>query len=244
MIERAEIIGVRGPATEIYPWGYTVPMVKLPAAERVLVVVAHPDDESFGLGALIHEFVTAGAAVEVLCLTAGEASTLGAHPDLAVTRSEELHAACDVLGVRGVELCDLPDGGLADVDPLELQARVEVGVGRFAPDLILTFDPLDGVTGHPDHRAASDAAIRVGRAHGIPVLGWALPEDVTKVIQDEFGVALAGYPREELDLAVEVTRDVQLEAARAHTSQAVPGSLLWRRLELLGQKEYLRDLAS
>ena len=66
---------------------------KLPSWNRVLVVVAHPDDESFGLGAIIDAFTRQGTAVDVLCFTQGEASTLGASPDLAVIRAEELHAA-------------------------------------------------------------------------------------------------------------------------------------------------------
>ena len=48
----------------------------LPAWESVLAVVAHPDDESFGLGAIIDRMTSGGAAVHVLCYTRGEASTL------------------------------------------------------------------------------------------------------------------------------------------------------------------------
>jgi LmbE family N-acetylglucosaminyl deacetylase len=53
----------------------------LPAWTTVLAVVAHPDDESFGLGALLDGFTGAGASVEVLCLTHGEASTLHGPPE-------------------------------------------------------------------------------------------------------------------------------------------------------------------
>jgi LmbE family N-acetylglucosaminyl deacetylase len=51
---------------------------RLPDWPVALVVVAHPDDESFGLGAVIEAFVTSGTTVHVLCLTKGEASTVGA----------------------------------------------------------------------------------------------------------------------------------------------------------------------
>ena len=47
-----------------------------PPWRSVLAVVAHPDDESFGLGAVLAGFVDAGAAVAVLCFTHGESSTL------------------------------------------------------------------------------------------------------------------------------------------------------------------------
>lgn len=58
----------------------------LPATDTALVVIAHPDDESFGLGAVLHALVTAGTPVDVLCFTHGEASTLGAATDLGKMR--------------------------------------------------------------------------------------------------------------------------------------------------------------
>ena len=54
----------------------------LPGWSSVLAVVAHPDDESFGLGAILDSFGRGGSQVSVLCLTHGEASTLGAAGDL------------------------------------------------------------------------------------------------------------------------------------------------------------------
>src|ERR1035441_8861235 len=48
----------------------------LPAWALALVVIAHPDDESFGLGAVIDQLTAAGAAVHILCFTHGGASTL------------------------------------------------------------------------------------------------------------------------------------------------------------------------
>ena len=48
----------------------------LPGWAKVLVVVAHPDDESFGLGAIISQMTATGAAAHILCYTHGEASTL------------------------------------------------------------------------------------------------------------------------------------------------------------------------
>ena len=48
----------------------------LPAWRQALVVVAHPDDETFGLGAVADRFAAGGTAVHVLCFTHGEASTL------------------------------------------------------------------------------------------------------------------------------------------------------------------------
>src|SRR6266571_6027002 len=62
------------------------PTSRLPGWDGVLAVVAHPDDESFGLGAVLAAFVDAGARVAVLCLTHGELSTVhGVEGDLSAS---------------------------------------------------------------------------------------------------------------------------------------------------------------
>ena len=72
----------------------------LPAWSSVLAVVAHPDDESFGLGAILDAFNQAGTRTAVLCLTHGEASTVyGVAGNLAELRGEEFAAAAQILGV-------------------------------------------------------------------------------------------------------------------------------------------------
>ena len=82
-----------------------VPGRSLPEVHDVLAVCAHPDDESFGLGALLAGFSERGSTVRVLCFTHGEASTLGlTGRPLGEVRAQELRAAADVLGVTEVEL--------------------------------------------------------------------------------------------------------------------------------------------
>jgi LmbE family N-acetylglucosaminyl deacetylase len=90
-----------------------------PPGTSVLAVCAHPDDESFGLGAVLHRLAAEAARTSVLCFTHGEASTLGPLPTgLRDIRGAELTAAAKALGVGRVELFDHPDGALAAV-PLE-----------------------------------------------------------------------------------------------------------------------------
>jgi LmbE family N-acetylglucosaminyl deacetylase len=211
----------------------------LPAWRRPLAVVAHPDDESFGLGAVLARFVEQGAAPSVLCFTHGEASTLhGVEGDLRRIRAAELASAAQLLGLTGVELLDQPDGGLDDLDSGTLYHAIEHAIHQYGADGLLTFDTT-GVTGHPDHIAAAHAAISVGKAQGLPVLGWTLPEAVAQTLTAESGAPFAGRTPGDLDLALQVSRETQLQAVQAHPSQAVPGSILWRRLELLGDREYL-----
>ena len=106
---------------------------------------------------------------------------------------------------------------------------------------LVVFDP-SGVTGHPDHVAASAAALRAAAMADLPVLGWTLPREVAERLNDEFGTGFVGHQPPQIDLTVTVDRDRQRMASLAHASQAVPTSVLWRRLELLGDIENLRWL--
>ncbi|WP_284740383.1 PIG-L deacetylase family protein [Amycolatopsis sp. RTGN1] len=214
----------------------------LPRLERVLAVVAHPDDESFGLGALLDAFVRDGAEVSVLCFTHGEASTLHGRPgELADVRAAELTAAAEILGITGTTLLDHPDSGLASVAVAELATDVADAAARVDPTHLITFD-IGGVTGHPDHVRATEAALDAAATLGIPVLGWAVPDEVATRLNDEFGTAFAGRRADEIDWTVPVDRSRQRKAIAAHASQSADNPVLRRRLRLLGDTECLRRL--
>jgi LmbE family N-acetylglucosaminyl deacetylase len=208
----------------------------------VLAVVAHPDDESFGLGALLTAYAAAGSCVGVLCFTHGEASTLhGVQGDLRTVRTAELQEAARVLGVTTVELGDHVDGRLSEVPVPVLAAGVAALARRIGAEGLLVFDS-NGVTSHPDHVQATRAATEAAAGLGIPVLAWALPDDVADLLNEELATTFRGRPSHAIDARVRVDRGRQLAAVHAHPSQAVPGAPLWRRLELLGDHEHVRWL--
>jgi LmbE family N-acetylglucosaminyl deacetylase len=220
----------------------TLSVQALPDWTSVLAVVAHPDDESFGLGALLDGFARAGAVVEVLCLTHGEASTLhGAPGDLASLRGNELTEAAELLGVTRTMLKDHGDGDLGKLATAILAAEVIAAADSSRADGMLVFDTA-GVTGHSDHMAATAAALLAGEMRHLPVLGWTLPQAVAAELNQELGSGFVGHQEEDIDLRVTVDRGRQLLASKAHVSQALPSSVLWRRLELLGDTESLRWL--
>jgi len=214
----------------------------LPAWPSVLAVIAHPDDESFGLGAVIDRLAAAGAAVHITCFTHGGASTLNAtRADLHRARETELCRAAAELRAAGVTLLDYPDGGLAGIPAAELAGHVTEAADRAEASGLFVFDDT-GVTGHPDHRAATRAAVLAGYRAGLPVLAWTLPAAVATALSAGTGQYFAGQPPDRIDLCVRVSRDRQRRAALLHASQVSPGSVLWRRLRLLGDREYLRWL--
>jgi LmbE family N-acetylglucosaminyl deacetylase len=215
---------------------------KLPRLERVLAVCAHPDDESFGLGAVLAALADAGTSSNMLCLTHGEASTLGPGTgDLRRIRVGELAAAAAVLGMAGTTLLDYPDGRLAAVPAATLAAHVHQHLQLACLDALLVFDE-GGITGHPDHCQATAAALTAADRLGLTVIAWAIPDRVAEALNAEFGTAFAGRPPEQIDLAVTVDRAAQLKAIACHASQSADNPVLWRRLELLGDAEHLRYL--
>ncbi len=219
----------------------TTATTSLPQWASVLAVVAHPDDESFGLGAVLDAFVQAGATVTVLCLTQGEASTIhGVSGDLAELRAAELRAAARELGVSSTILKNHPDGHLdRDADTL-VREVVDAAIQAGAQGLVV-LDP-SGVTGHPDHIASTTAALKAAEEIDLPALGWTIPTDVAERLNTELDATFLGHPDGAIDIHLLVDRAHQLAASLAHASQAIPTSLLWRRLELLGNIEHLRWL--
>ena len=206
-----------------------------------LVVVAHPDDESFGLGAVLGSLVDAGVEVHAVCFTHGEASTLGDVVDLGGTREHELAAAAGVLGLASWELHGYPDGHLDETPSTELALHVIRAAVRHRAELLVVFDE-GGITGHPDHERATDATLMAARHLDLAVVAWAIPQHVASALNAQFGTTFVGRTRSAIDLTVSVDRERQLRAIACHLSQAGDNPVLWRRLDLAGDTEPLRWL--
>jgi N-acetylglucosamine malate deacetylase 2 len=219
-----------------------LPGGELPRLARVLAVCAHPDDESFGLGAVLAALASAGTTSSLLCFTHGEASTLGhGSAGLRRIRAQELAAAAAVLSVGATTLLDYPDGGLAGIPAATLAAPVHQHIHLARPEALLVFDK-GGITGHPDHCQATAAALSAARQWDLPVIAWAIPGHVAALLNTEFGASFAGRPPDQIDVVITVDRATQFKAIACHASQSADNPVLWRRLELLGDAEHLRYL--
>jgi LmbE family N-acetylglucosaminyl deacetylase len=213
-----------------------------PVWTSVLAVIAHPDDASSGLGAVLDAFMFAGARVEVLCLTHGQAWTLDEAPgDLAMLRGAEMASAADVLGPVRVRMDDYEDGALSELCQVNLANEVVATADSCHPDGLLVFD-APALPGHLDHVAVTLVALRAAETLDLPVLGWTLSETVAEQLTREFGARLASHQDEQVDLRVTIDRARQRLASRADAGKALPGSPLRRRLELLAETESLRWL--
>jgi LmbE family N-acetylglucosaminyl deacetylase len=125
-----------------------------------MCVLAHPDDESLGTGALLAKCKAEGISTYLVCATRGERGWFADPNDypgqqaLGRVREAELAAAARVLGVREVSYLDYLDGDLDQTDPAEAIARIAGHLRRVRPQVVVTFAP-DGAYGHPDHIAIS-----------------------------------------------------------------------------------------
>lgn len=208
----------------------------------VLAVVAHPDDDAFGLGAILDAFIFAGASVQVHCLTHGQAWTLDEAPgDLAALRGAELASAADVLGPVRSKLRVIPDGALSELDQTSLAAEVVTAAQSCGAEGLLVFDTA-GVAGDLDHVAVTAAALLAGEMLDLPVLGWTLPDSAAARLNRELDGTAIGQRGEDVDLRVTVERARRRLVSHAQASKALPGSALRRRLEVLADTESLRWL--
>jgi LmbE family N-acetylglucosaminyl deacetylase len=135
--------------------------------KTILAVLAHPDDESFGLGGTLALYASRGYDTYLVCATRGEVGTvdeeyLNGYKDIAELRTDELMRAAEHLGLKGVFLLGYRDSGMPGTEdnkhpdaqvshPIEeVAGRVVKHIRELKPDVVITFDPIGGYK-HPDH---------------------------------------------------------------------------------------------
>jgi LmbE family N-acetylglucosaminyl deacetylase len=139
-------------------------------SQRLMVVVAHPDDETFGCGSLLLYAAAHGVETAVVCATRGEAGEPApgsgvSQADLAAVRERELYEAAQILGVSRVDMLDFRDSGMAGepapgtlvAAPIEeVRDDVRTRLEEFRPTIVVT---LEGTDGHRDHLKMRDATL-------------------------------------------------------------------------------------
>lgn len=134
-----------------------------PAARTLAAVFAHPDDETFSMGATLPRYAAEGVALHLLAATDGDGGrasgiAVASREELGRLRRAELHEAARRLGVRTVTSLGHPDGGLPAVDADLLVGEVVRFLRTRRPDVVVTFGPEGAPNLHRDHRAMSRAA--------------------------------------------------------------------------------------
>lgn len=149
------------------------------AKPRLLISFAHPDDESFGLGAAIPKWIDEGIDVYLICATNGDVGTIpehmqGSYETVAELRLRELDCARQVLKFKEVFMLGYKDSGMMGSataqDPASLWQqwenhapavveRVVEVLRQVRPQVVITFNRYGGY-GHPDHIAIQRATQR------------------------------------------------------------------------------------
>ncbi len=127
---------------------------------HLLVIAAHPDDESFMAGGTIAKYAAAGWRVDLITATRGEAGQWGpVDPagNLGEIRQKELEAAGTVLGIRAITFLGYKDGTLSTRTPGDIEDVLYQKMREVVPDAVITADTT-GISNHPDHIALSFAA--------------------------------------------------------------------------------------
>lgn len=156
---------------------------------RMLLVLAHPDDETLGFGGTIARYAAEGVEVHLVTATSGQKGWVGAadrnpgEAALGRIRREELRSAAAILGVRRVYFLGHTDGELDEVEPDCIVTEIAAYIREFRPDVVLTFGQ-DGLYGHPDHIAIcqfTTAAVVAAANPGYALLEGFEPHQASKL---------------------------------------------------------------
>lgn len=195
--------------------------------QRVLVLLPHPDDESFGAAGTLAMYIEGGAQVTYGCLTLGEMGrNMGIPPfasrvTLPAIRKEELAASCRAIGIQDLRMLGFHDKMIEFEDPQHLDSIILKLLEELNPSLVITFYP--GYSVHPDHDATGAAVIRtIAR---LPEPERPLVHCIAFAINHEQAIGKA-------DVTVDVTEFLakKMASIQAHRSQFQAAELVGNRV--------------
>ena len=197
----------------------------------LLILVAHPDDETFFAAGTMAKYAKAGVPIGIVCATGGErgaTSGVCSIEELPRVREAELREAARLLGVGDVELLPYEDQKLGAAPTVEIRRQIVQAIRRRRPQIVITFDP-NGVNQHTDHiaisRFASDGVSaaadkrwypETGPAHVVERLLWPSPVPVFDLGRTP---DLASQPGIDFLIDIAPFRERKAAALRAHRTQ-------------------------
>jgi N-acetylglucosamine malate deacetylase 2 len=188
--------------------------------QSLLVVLAHPDDESFPIGGTLAKYAAEGTHITLISATRGEAGIPWTSPvQTAAIRERELRAAASTLGVAEVRFLDELDGMLFQADHAKIIARLTAAMREISPDVVITFGP-DRISGHADHLVVHHLTTAAFDQSGIEdaQLFYIAPSEATR---QSCGVIpamdMAGGPVAAIDVGAYLVTKVR--AIQCHASQ-------------------------
>lgn len=207
--------------------------------ERVLAVVAHPDDLEYGASAAIAVWTDAAKVVTYLLVSKGEAGIDGLAPaQCGPIRMQEQIEAARCVGVEVVEFLDHRDGVIEH--SIDLRRDIAAAIRRHRPEMIVTLNHEDTWAGRnwnsPDHRNTGRALLD---AVGDAANRWIFPEQIQGGLQAWRGVrwvAIAGSSNPTHAVAIDSALERAIASLEAHSSYlaALGGAMADARTFLTG----------
>lgn len=199
--------------------------------QRVMIVVAHPDDMEFSSAGTLAKMVKEGKQVRLVQCTSGDKGTSRRDinsEQLAELREGEEREACRRLGVQEVQFLRLKDGEL--MPDLNFREKVVQQIRDFRPDILITHDPFRPYSLHPDHRAVGITAVDSVYPTARDPLYF--PEHLESGLEPhkvaELWLFGAEYPDTYIDISD--TFEDKINALKAHQSQVGEAETLADRL--------------
>lgn len=127
---------------------------------KILVVVAHPDDELLGVGGTMIKHVLNGDEVSVLILADGETSREGAGAKEVEKRMEQIKKVAKKIKLKKIFIKSLPDQKLDALPLIEVIQIVEKAISAIKPKVVYTHNPSDL---NKDHRITFQAVLTACR---------------------------------------------------------------------------------
>lgn len=217
--------------------------------KRLLIVAAHPDDESFMAGGTIAKYVAEGWQADLLTATRGEEGERGplvqlGRDKVGETRQKELENAAKILGIHSITLMGYRDATLSSRTPGDIEDAVYKKMVELVPDVVITSDTT-GISNHPDHIKLSYATTYAFQKYAkwieaqlaseepeeqiFPKLYYACrPESVVayavqkKIIPAEsFGKPQKGIDDKKITTVIDILdyEDIKASALRCHVTQ-------------------------
>lgn len=202
-------------------------------SRTLLLIFAHPDDETFLTGGTACRYSGDGARVVLATATRGESGKAGQPPlcaaaDLPLVRERELRRAAAILGIGDVHLLGYRDRELHLAAPEAIRRQLVQVIRRERPQVVVTFDPNGGNL-HPDHIAISrftaDAVVaaadprwhpEAGARHEVARVAWVPGKRPWQLVREP---DLAACPGVDFVIDVSAWRDRKLGALHAHATQ-------------------------
>lgn len=192
----------------------------------LLLIFAHPDDESFGPSGTAAKYRNQGIPTDLICATRGEVGSRVGVPEgveTAAAREAELRKAAAIIGIRNIYLLDFIDGRLDQIKPALITKKIIKIMQEVQPEVVITFGP-DGISGHPDHMAVGKAAASAFHRLRKKGLGprklyyLTIPESV---LPDAAALGIHTRPDKEVTTFIDISQylNLKIKAVAAHASQ-------------------------